>query len=97
MSYGSARDLPSIKEMEQQLAALRFFSFLVPKNQRVEIKELPVTLAYITTTVDDFYSLLGSRHWVVHDDQSADDMANLVHDHRDATGASRIASTGSAM
>lgn len=83
MSYGSARDLPSIKEMEQQLAALRFFSFLVPKKQRVEIKELPVTLAYITTTVDDFYWLLGPRHWVFHDDLSVDDMANLVHDHRD--------------
>lgn len=90
MPYGSARDLPSIKEMEKQLAALRLLRFLVPKKSRSTLKELPEQIAHITTTVDDFYALLGPRHWVFHGDLSLDDMANLVRDHRDDTeGAER--------
>lgn len=88
MAYGSARDLPMFKEMEQQLVGMRLLKFLIPKEKRHLLKDLPAQLERITGTVDAFYALLGPRHWVFHDDLSVDDMADLVVDHAgDAEGA----------
>lgn len=81
MAYGSASDLPQVKEMQRQLAGLRLLGFLVPREARQALKELPKRLQYITGTVDAFYALLGPRHWVFHDDLSLDDMAALVTRH----------------
>lgn len=38
--YGSARDLPSVKEMEQQIAAFKLLGLLLPKAQRKQLKNL---------------------------------------------------------
>ena len=78
MPYGSARDLPKFKEMQQQLLAMRLLRFLLPKKDRHLLRELPVQLDHLASTVDSFYALLGHRHWVFHEDLSVDDMANLV-------------------
>lgn len=78
MTYGSARDLPKFKEMQQQLVAMRLLRFLLPKKDRHLLRELPAQLDHLANTVDSFYALLGHRHWVFHEDLSVDDMANLV-------------------
>ena len=78
VAYGSARDLPKFREMQQQLTAMRLLRFLLPKKDRHLLKELPAQLNDLADTVDAFYALLGSRHWVFHEDLSVDDMANLV-------------------
>ncbi len=62
--YGSARDLPSVKEMEQQMAAFRVLGFLLPKDQRQQLKDLEREHKRITGIVDAFYGLLGERNWV---------------------------------
>ena len=64
--YGSARDLPSVKEMEQQMAAFRLLGFLLSKDQRKQLKDLQSEHRRITEIVDTFYALLGERNWCIH-------------------------------
>lgn len=65
--YGSAGDLPSVQEMEQQLASFESFSSLLPKDSREQLNDLAGKLRQITQTVDRFYELLGERNWVFTD------------------------------
>lgn len=81
MTYGSARDLPKLKEMQEGLQALRLLGFLLPEEKRADLRAMEDSLNHLTATVDAFYVLLGPRHWVFHDDLSVDDMAALVRDH----------------
>lgn len=67
--------------MDQQLKALRLLGFLFPPAKRQEVRDLPKQLERLTRTVDSFYSLLGARHWVFHQDLSIDDMAGLIDTH----------------
>ncbi|WP_163544773.1 hypothetical protein [Occultella kanbiaonis] len=63
-AYGSARDLPSVQEMEQQIAAFKLLGILLPKDQRNRLNELEREHRRITGLVDSFYGLLGRRNWV---------------------------------
>jgi hypothetical protein len=67
MAYDSAHDLPSFVELSKQLNGLKLLRFLLPKNQRGELKKLETQLKEMGDTVDDFYKLLGDRHWIFHD------------------------------
>lgn len=88
MPYGSARDLPAFVEMEQQLKAMRLLGFILPKEDRLTLRELPAKLRHLSTTVDAFYDLLGPRNWVFHEDLNATDMATLTTTHhQDPEGA----------
>ena len=62
--YGSARDLPSVKEMERKMAAFRLLGSLLPKEQRKQLKDLQREHRRLTEIVDKFYTLLGERNWV---------------------------------
>jgi len=73
MAYESAHDLPSFVELSKQFKGLKLLRFLLPKNQRSELKNLEAQLKEMGDTVDDFYKLLGGRHWIFHD------QLNLVH------------------
>ncbi|MBI9001376.1 hypothetical protein M0E87_10585 [Corynebacterium sp. CCM 9185] len=76
--YGSARDLPSVMELEQQIQASRLLGFLLPRNQRKEIKRLHDEQRRITDTVDAFYALLGPRNWVFTGDLQLDDIQAAI-------------------
>ncbi|QIM15545.1 hypothetical protein G7067_02560 [Leucobacter insecticola] len=76
--YGSARDLPSVQEMEQQLAAFKLFGILLPKEQRKQVKELEHEHRRITGLVDTFYALLGTRNWVFTGDLSLPAIEHVV-------------------
>jgi len=67
MAYDSAHDLPSFVELSNQLKGLKLLRFLLPKNQRDELKKLPAQIKEMGDTIDDFYKLLGDRHWIFHD------------------------------
>ena len=66
------RDLPSVKEMEQQMAAFRLLDFLLSKDQRKQLKDLQREHRRITAIVDTFYALLGDRNWVFTGDACRD-------------------------
>ncbi|WP_044506441.1 hypothetical protein [Gordonia sp. KTR9] len=76
--YGSARDLPSIREMEQQMAALKALGFLLRKHQRQQLRDLRREHNHITTMVDTFYALLGERNWVFTSDLNLRALEHVV-------------------
>lgn len=76
--YGSARDLPSVKEIEQQIAAFKVFGFLLPKDQRQQLRNLEREHRRTTAMVDAFYELLGKRNWVFTDDLNLHALEHVV-------------------
>lgn len=65
--YGSARDLPSFQQMEQQLQAFELLGFLLSSDQAAEMSRLRTELTRMSSLVDRFYGLLGQRNWVYSD------------------------------
>lgn len=88
--YGSARDLPSVKEMEQQMAAFKLLGFLLPKDQRTQLKELERDYKHITGVVDGFYVLLGQRNWVFTGDLNLPALEHVVSAGDAATAETRL-------
>lgn len=76
--YGSARDLPSVRALEDQLQALRLLRGLVPAVQQRQLDDLERQLRRLTGLVERFYSLLGSRNWVFNDYLSLDSIEEIV-------------------
>lgn len=64
--------------MEQQLTAIRSLHFLLPHKESQLLDKLPARLNQLADTVDSFYTLLGPRNWVFHDDLDLIAMADLV-------------------
>ena len=71
-SYQSARDLPSVRELAEQLQGLKALTRFVARDKRAESLQLEQSLDRIVSVVDRFYSLLGSRNWILHDSLSLD-------------------------
>lgn len=76
--YGSARDLPSVREMEQQIATFRLLGFLLSRDQRKELKRLQGEYRRIVNTVDGFYALLGPRNWVFTSDLNLEAITKVI-------------------
>lgn len=80
MVYDSAHDLPSFVELLNQLKVLKLLGFLLPKNQRDKLKWLEAQIKELGDTVDDFYTLLGNKHWIFHDSLNVEKVrAILMH------------------
>lgn len=91
MAYGSAADLPKIVEMKSQLRFLSLLGPLMPKSTRQQMEAVRRGLDDLTQTVDDFYTLLGPRHWIFHDSLSVDAMRSLVDAHANDPEAAETA------
>ena len=76
--YGSARDLPSFRELERQLAGLKALNTLLRRGKRDEIRRLEQQLRQMTDTVDGFYALLGERNWIFTGDLNMPAMAQVI-------------------
>ncbi len=80
-------DLPSYKELRDQLRLLRTFSFL-PGVKRSDLRSLSAQLEELVKVVDDFYELLGPGNWIFHDDLRVNDMLAIEREHAgDPSGA----------
>ena len=77
-AYSSARDLPSVAEMLKQIQGMKLLTRLVARKQRAELVKLEAQVLELTETVDRFYSLLGARHWIFHDDLNTEEVKALV-------------------
>ena len=82
--YASALDLPSVAELLTQIKGLKMITLFVGRKQRAEIKEVERRVREITSTVDQFYALLGDRNWIFHDDLYMEKMTALVSSTADA-------------
>ena len=83
--YPSARDLPSVAEMLQQIQGMKLLTRFIARDQRKSLVELEAQVRELTETVDRFYAVLGPRHWIFHDDLNLDKVKELVT--LDAAGA----------
>jgi hypothetical protein len=77
-AYPSAHDLPSVAEMLKQIQGMKLLTRFVARKQRAELVELEAKVLELTETVDEFYSLLGSRHWIFHDDLNVEKVKALT-------------------
>jgi len=81
MTYASARDLPIFVELEGKRRALRLLRWLLPGEQRAKLQEFGAQLEELARTVDDFYSRLGDRHWVMHESLNVQHIRALLDEH----------------
>lgn len=65
--YRSARDLPSVAEMLEQMRGMKALTLFVGRKHRKGILELERQVEELVSVVDRFYELLGDRHWIFHD------------------------------
>ena len=77
--YGSAKDLPSYKELREQLKAFKLLTILprLSSNRKI-IRELETKLNQLTSVVDSFYALLGVRKWVFHEKMNLKTIEGIV-------------------
>lgn len=78
MSYETARDLPSFKEMEIQLKGMKLLKFLLPADQKGVPEEIEYKLNELAQLIDDFYEKFGERHWIFHDMLNVDQVRQAI-------------------
>lgn len=76
--YGSAGDLPSVKQIEQLIAGLKLFDSRLSRDQRKQINDLEQEHHRIVETVDRFYKLLGERNWVFTNDLDLTSVTQVI-------------------
>ena len=88
--YGSAGDLPSFKEIAEQLQGLKIWANLIlsPK-QRKEMKALEAHRNSMVSVVDSFYELLGERNWLFHDKLRLDKIEQIIKEETDVETAEK--------
>jgi ASC-1-like (ASCH) protein len=86
-AYGSAADLPSYRELAQQIRGFKLLTLFFARRQRREILEIERQMKRLTRVVDDFYERLGPRNWIFHDMLSVDRIEQLLAETPDAESA----------
>lgn len=76
--YMSARDLPTVVEMTEQLRGFKALTMFVARDQRGTLRELESQLDELVQTVDGFYERLGERHWIFHDSLNTNVVKKLL-------------------
>jgi hypothetical protein len=87
MSYETARDLPSFKEMEIQLKGMKLLKFLLPADQKNVPKEIEAKLNELAKLIDDFYESFGELHWIFHDMLNVDQVRAIIDGSNDSDEA----------
>ena len=85
--YGSVRDLPSFRELEQQLSAMKLLTYFIGRRQRHKLIEIERDMERLATTVDNFYERLGPRHWIFHDSLNVSTVDEVLNQTADAASA----------
>lgn len=65
--YRSALDLPRVREMLEQIHGLRLLTRFIGREQRPKLDALENQVRSLAKRVDQFYELLGARHWIFHE------------------------------
>ncbi len=76
--YQSARDLPTVVELLKQLKGFKTLTRFIARDQRASILAIERQLEDLVKTVDEFYELLGSRHWIFHDNLNSEVVKGLL-------------------
>lgn len=76
--YGSAADLPSMRELLDQIRAAKMITLVFARAQRASIVEVERQVIDLCNQVDAFYVLLGERNWIYTDAFRTETIAELV-------------------
>lgn len=76
--YKSARDLPIVAEMLEQIRGGKLLTRFIARDQRASLEAVERQLDELVDTVDGFYDMLGGRHWIFHDNLNADFAKDLL-------------------
>ena len=76
--YPSARDLPSIAELLEQIQGMKLLTKFIARDQRAGVIEIERQVQELAEIVDRFYSLLGPRHWIFHDHLNTEKVGALI-------------------
>lgn len=82
-TYGSARDLPSFRELDEQLRGMKLLTRVIARKQRPKIVELEAQVNRMVNTIDRFYAAVGARNWIFHECLKVDDIARLLDEASD--------------
>ena len=72
------RDLPSYREMREQLRGMGMLTRFVARQQRPELLRLTKQVADLAELVDRFYACLGERNWIFPGSLSVDDLRAIL-------------------
>lgn len=86
-SYGSARDLPSFRDMELFVKGAKILTLFLARDQREKILEVEREMTRLVDVVDRFYERLGSRNWIFPDVLNIEDIGILLEETDDANEA----------
>lgn len=75
--YKSARDLPSVTEMTEQMRGFKLLT-IFNRDKRNELRKIESQLNDLVQTVDGFYDRLGERHWIFHDWLNTETVKRLI-------------------
>ena len=78
MPYGSARDLPSFREIAEQVRGFGLLTRFIFRPLRPQILEAERELERLAGVVDGFYNRLGERNWIFHDALPVDEIEQLL-------------------
>ncbi len=67
IGYASAMDMPSFIEMKKKADGLALLGFLFTKEDRAKLRAMTSDMLALADAVDQFYEVLGGRHWIFHD------------------------------
>lgn len=81
--YGSASDLPSYRELSEQIRGAKLLTRFVARSQRKALLDIERELERLIRVVDAFYDRLGSRNWIFHDSFSVEAVEQLLADTAD--------------
>lgn len=80
--YSSARDLPSFREMEQNIEGMKQLLTLAPAAEHDQLKRnlrrLRTDIEHLAHLVDAFYDKLGSRNWIFTSDLNLETVESIV-------------------
>ncbi len=76
--YGSADDLPSVLEMRELLRGAKALTRVFARKHRTQFLQVEAQLNALTKLVDDFYALLGPRHWIFPGSLSTEALTSVV-------------------
>lgn len=85
--YGSAKDLPSYKEMSQLIQGGKLLTRFIARDQRAKFLQVERDMDRLTKVVDDFYDRLGRRNWIFHDRLSVDKVEAILAETSDEEAA----------
>lgn len=70
ITFGTAYDLPQVRELVREIHAIETLKYALTSDQRAELSEQKKALRNMVQVVDSFYDLLGPRNWVFHGDMN---------------------------